>query len=211
MSNYSVYEHIFPNGKRYIGITSTRPEKRWISGTGYANQPKIYNAIKYYGWNNIKHNIIIDNLTKEQANALEQYLISSFNTIDNGYNVSIGGENIGSCYLDEYILSMLRFAKEHDITYYLTDKNENSIDIVNLVDKDRNNRTASEMWNEASRAVTIKHKDFSTTNILEVSKFWWYILQYYLLWISIQMGENVDNWKEEIYEEMKYKYIFKDE
>lgn len=27
--NYSVYEHICPNGKRYIGITGRNPKIRW--------------------------------------------------------------------------------------------------------------------------------------------------------------------------------------
>ena len=33
---YSVYEHICPNGKRYIGITSRNPKLRWgKNGIGY--------------------------------------------------------------------------------------------------------------------------------------------------------------------------------
>ena len=29
---YTVYEHIAPNGKKYIGITRRKPEYRWNHG-----------------------------------------------------------------------------------------------------------------------------------------------------------------------------------
>lgn len=107
MKTYSVYEHVFPNGKRYIGI-SCEPEKRWNGGHGYDTQPKMKRAIRCYGWNNIEHNIICDGLPKEQAERLEMYLIDKLDTIDNGYNVGIGGDNINSYYLNEHVLYMLR-------------------------------------------------------------------------------------------------------
>lgn len=32
---YSVYAHIFPNGKIYIGATRQEPKRRWSGGCGY--------------------------------------------------------------------------------------------------------------------------------------------------------------------------------
>lgn len=32
---YIVYVHIFPNGKKYFGITSKAPNQRWENGKGY--------------------------------------------------------------------------------------------------------------------------------------------------------------------------------
>ena len=32
---YSVYMHITPSNKVYIGITSKAPEERWMNGRGY--------------------------------------------------------------------------------------------------------------------------------------------------------------------------------
>ena len=47
---YSVYIHTFPNDKKYIGITSWKPELRWgANGANYKN-PYMVNAIKKYGW-----------------------------------------------------------------------------------------------------------------------------------------------------------------
>lgn len=88
--NFTVYYHVFPNGKKYVGITCLEVEKRWRNGNGYHGQP-VYNAIKKYGWDNIEHNIYLINLTHEEANKLEHQLIHDWDTLiinGKGYNVS---------------------------------------------------------------------------------------------------------------------------
>lgn len=92
--DYCVYKHTFPNGKLYIGITSKTPEKRWKKdGAGYQSQRHVYNAIKKYGWNNIKHEILFEHLTKEAAEQKEVELIARFksNQEQFGYNHAEGG------------------------------------------------------------------------------------------------------------------------
>lgn len=96
MENFTVYKHIFPNGKVYIGITGRDPELRWASGNGYKNQPKVQRAIEKYGWENIEHGIIASGLTKEKAEIEEIRLIEKYNSIDEGYNTSAGGEHPNS-------------------------------------------------------------------------------------------------------------------
>lgn len=95
MSNYFLYKHTAPNGKVYIGITKQVPQKRWLNGKGYAANEHFYNAIKKYGWNNIKHDILFSNLTKEEACKKEIELIAFYNSNNSsyGYNNSSGGEN----------------------------------------------------------------------------------------------------------------------
>ena len=34
---WTVYRHIAPSGKVYIGITCQKPEYRWNNGNGYMN------------------------------------------------------------------------------------------------------------------------------------------------------------------------------
>ena len=90
--------HIFPNGKRYIGITSKRPNVRWENGFGYANGSPVRNAIDKYGWNNIEHIVLCENLTKEEACNKEIELIAQYKTNIHkygngyGYNLTDGGE-----------------------------------------------------------------------------------------------------------------------
>ena len=92
MARYKVYIHTFPNGKRYIGITSQDVCRRWRKGQGYEGQV-VYGAILKYGWKNIKHEVLFDNLTKQEAEEKEIALIRAFDTTShkNGYNVELGG------------------------------------------------------------------------------------------------------------------------
>lgn len=95
--NYCVYKHTCPNGKVYIGITSTCPEKRWQGGKGYKTQV-FYRAIQKYGWNNILHEILFVNLTKKDAEDKEIELIAYYksNQKEYGYNINNGGSAVGT-------------------------------------------------------------------------------------------------------------------
>lgn len=96
MEEYSLYAHICPNGKKYIGITSMPVEKRWRNGNGYQNNKHFTSAINKYGWDNIKHEIWRDHLTEDEAKRLEIQYISMFKTNNRkyGYNVTEGGEGV---------------------------------------------------------------------------------------------------------------------
>lgn len=73
-----VYKHTFPNGAVYIGKTNVRPEERWLNGMGYRKSPLMFAAIVKYGWDNIKHEILHDNLTPEEATEIEKELIQKY-------------------------------------------------------------------------------------------------------------------------------------
>ena len=93
---YIVYMHKTPNNKYYIGITSKiNPNNRWRNGNGYSNNKHFESAIKKYGWNNIKHIILFENLTEKEAKQKEIELIAKYNTSNPlyGYNLSKGGES----------------------------------------------------------------------------------------------------------------------
>ena len=97
MDNYTVYMHISPSGKKYIGITGQSIERRWGNGTGYKNCISFNRAIAKYGWDNIKHIILYSGLSKEDAERKEVELIKEYNTTDRryGYNIENGGSTIG--------------------------------------------------------------------------------------------------------------------
>lgn len=98
MENYKVYMHIFPNSKKYIGITCRSVKHRWNNGKNYReNQPLIHNAIEKYGWENIKHKILFEGLTKDQAEQKEVELIAFYksNQKEYGYNIESGGKARG--------------------------------------------------------------------------------------------------------------------
>lgn len=99
---YCVYVHTSPSGKKYVGQTGTKPEYRWNNGKGYLQkkngkyrQTAFAHAIVKYGWDNIEHEIVASNLTKEEANDCEKMFIEKLNTMNPkyGYNLREGGHN----------------------------------------------------------------------------------------------------------------------
>ena len=95
--NYKVYKHTFPNGKVYIGITNIGVNRRWRNnGEGYKGQ-FVYKAICKYGWSNVKHEVLFENLTQQEAEQKEIELIAFYksNQRDFGYNLANGGNSLG--------------------------------------------------------------------------------------------------------------------
>ena len=93
---FTVYRHITPDGKIYVGCTGQKPEDRWQNGRGYKNT-LFGKAIEDFGWDNIKHEILDTNLDEFEAKCLEEYYIFSFRTFVgfsdcNGYNMTLGGD-----------------------------------------------------------------------------------------------------------------------
>lgn len=91
---YTVYVHIFPNGKRYYGATNQSINRRWRpNGEGYKTQPCFMKVIQKYRWDNIQHIVVAKGLTKEEAYWLEIELIKAWDTTnpDKGYNLAEGG------------------------------------------------------------------------------------------------------------------------
>lgn len=91
---YIVYLHVNKvNNKKYFGITSQNPLKRWNNGKNYSSK-YFKNSILKYGWENFNHFIIKEGLTKTEACLLEIKLINKYNTTDQqyGYNISLGGD-----------------------------------------------------------------------------------------------------------------------
>ena len=93
---YILYEHRNKiNGKRYIGITNNKTKRWYGKGKHYDGCPYFFAAIQKYGWDNFEHNVLIYDLTREEASRLEKHYIEIFKTCDKafGYNLAEGGVN----------------------------------------------------------------------------------------------------------------------
>lgn len=105
---YAVYMHINrKNQKRYIGITSRKPQTRWgCDGKGYQQNKHFWNSIQKNGWDGFDHIVVAEGLTKEVACQWEEALIATFRSNDRlfGYNGSEGGEKParGARHTDEW-------------------------------------------------------------------------------------------------------------
>lgn len=94
MKTYTVYRHISPSGKIYVGITCRKPEYRWNHGRGYKEKDQLlfYRAIKKYGWNKITHEILYSNLSEQDAKNIEISLIRQYKAAGISYNITDGGD-----------------------------------------------------------------------------------------------------------------------
>ena len=92
---YSIYAHVVPNGKRYIGKTSTVAAQRWANGNGYKYNDAFFADIQKYGWENIQHIILEIVSGDEKAAETEKKYIQQFKTFDPefGYNKTTGGDD----------------------------------------------------------------------------------------------------------------------
>ena len=80
MNNIYIYKHTSPSGKVYIGQTCQKPEHRWDNGKGYKSG-YFASAIKKYGWDNFKHEILFKGLDQLNADIIEEDLIFYYKSI----------------------------------------------------------------------------------------------------------------------------------
>ena len=114
MSNFIVYVHTSPSNKKYIGITSQDIQKRWRNGQGYSKNDYFTKAIKKYGWENFKHEIVADGLNKIEAEKIERALILRYKANDKryGYNLKSGGDSNGKhSEVSKHLMSINRKGK----------------------------------------------------------------------------------------------------
>jgi len=93
---YIVYKHTFKTtGKSYIGYTSKSMHERFEkhvlnSIAGMDNH--FYRAIRKYGVDDIVSEVLYECETKDEATEKEKFYIDKYNTFNEGYNMTKGGD-----------------------------------------------------------------------------------------------------------------------
>ena len=75
-NNYSVYQHITPDGMYYFGATSNI-KQRWSNNGERYKETSLYPYIEKFGWDNIQHIVLFKDQTKENALWIENFLIET--------------------------------------------------------------------------------------------------------------------------------------
>lgn len=125
---WTVYIHISPSNKKYVGITSLNPpSKRWANGKGYSKNKYFARSIEKYGWNNFEHIIYMENLSEKDAKDLEIKLIAEYqsNQKEYGYNLTAGGDGTKGRKLEQYHIDAIKAASS--VSIYQFDKDYNFI------------------------------------------------------------------------------------
>lgn len=87
------------NNKSYIGQTRYSLEFRWRQHQHKKDNTYFHNAIKKYGVNNFELSVL-EECDVEQLNSREIFYIAKYNTFQEGYNLTIGGEGNRTLILD---------------------------------------------------------------------------------------------------------------
>ena len=75
-NNYSVYQHVTPDGMYYFGATSNI-KRRWSNNGADYKGTSLYPYIEKFGWDNIQHIVLFENQTRENALWIENFLIET--------------------------------------------------------------------------------------------------------------------------------------
>jgi group I intron endonuclease len=86
------------NGKQYVGKTMFTLEKRWAKhcyDAGYKPRGYFHLAIRKYGIDSFKVEVLKELGTNEEASFYEKFYIKTLNTLaPGGYNLTEGGEGV---------------------------------------------------------------------------------------------------------------------
>ena len=107
------------NGKVYVGLTIREPEIRWQEHEYSGRNPKYHfgYAIRSYGWENFKPEILAENIPIEELGDLEMYYIDLYDSYNNGYNSTKGGEGtLGHLRTEEQRMAKIKACtKNHSV------------------------------------------------------------------------------------------------
>ena len=98
-----------PSNKKYIGITNDFEKRKYVHNHNINTKlkTKFLDALRKYGFENFKWEIIFEVSSWEEACILEKKIIKELNTTDKGYNMTEGGEGIlGYSHTEEAIVKM---------------------------------------------------------------------------------------------------------
>lgn len=149
--------HVFPDGKKYVGCTGRSLKSRWNGGFGYGESTFVFKAILKFGWNNVRHYLLMDNLTKEEAYLYEASFIRGWKTYtkSKGYNTAVPRINSAD------IINVPCFRKCAKVTVKDICNEENTMEKYNnmFVDPRRNSKRVrcietNEIFKNASAAST---------------------------------------------------------
>lgn len=89
-----IYKLTSPSNKSYIGKTvQSFSERMRGHRKKNSNCTALKNAINKYGWDQMKREIVEENIPEDQLNDREKYWIKTYNTITpHGYNLTDGGD-----------------------------------------------------------------------------------------------------------------------
>ena len=148
-AGWTVYLHVSPSNKVYVGITSNI-KNRWGSNGRYycIKETAFSRAIRKHGWENFSHIIVKSGLSKDEAGALEKELIAFYKSYNISYNTTDGGEGYAGKHTREHVNNRIKSrVSNQSVDYLVIDKDFNYIVCVTTTE-------VAEILNTSARVVT---------------------------------------------------------
>lgn len=165
------YQNLIVPTANYIGNTCKKyqSDRAGKDGNNYIRCcPKFGSAITTYGWPNFEYSVLEDGLTKEEAYEREQYWIEYFDSVNQGYNISIGGAGktgVSNQYSEESKNKISEIHKNHSVSEetkrIVSEKLKNRMDLSKRVlqfTMDGQFKAEYPSINEASRQTEVNRK-----------------------------------------------------
>lgn len=123
-----IYKYTSPSNKVYIGQT-IHEHRRYMTHKRGDGDTKFYRAIRKYGFENFTYEVIftIDNedrkRVKEKLDFMERYYIRKYDSFNNGYNMTLGGDGAdGTKHTEEFKRKISERMKENNPAWNMTDE-----------------------------------------------------------------------------------------
>lgn len=129
-----IYKYTSPSNKMYIGQT-IHEHVRYMRHKRIEGDNKFHRAIKKYGFENFTYEVIftIDNedrkRVKEKLDFMERYYIRKYDSLNNGYNITAGGEGGSGKHTEEFKKMMSDKMRENNPAWNMTDEWRKNIGI----------------------------------------------------------------------------------
>ena len=151
---FKIYKIDFPSGKVYIGQT-VNTRRRWrehIRDAALGSTLKVHCAIRKYKTTLSCFSIIQDNIrTQKEANQLEIFYISKYDSFKNGYNSTPGGENGGQIFGENHPQAKLSDEQVLEIRQIRYSKQFTLKEVYEFYKEDMSYSGFQKIWNYETR------------------------------------------------------------
>lgn len=141
--------------KIYIGCTIKDVNKRFKEHISRANanthKCKLYNSIHKHGIENFKIEVVCE-CSQDEMYKLEVEFIKEFDSFNNGYNTTLGGEGcLGYTHSEETLIKLREICKQKT-KEYRTGKSYEEIysEERSIIEKEKRSKSGKEYWENCS-------------------------------------------------------------
>lgn len=152
-----IYKYTSPSGKSYIGQTTrTKKEREGKNAKEYSHCPAFYKAIQKYGIENFSYEVL-EECDNRLLNERERYWIKEYDSYNNGYNLTEGGQDEKTWSKKVYQFSQKgEFIKEYESLTVAAKENKVAVSSLSQVCNGKKYTLLGYLWSYENKCPKIK-------------------------------------------------------